>query len=104
MKIRTYLPGLVFLATLVAIGGWIGLVAGIAQDRVGAEPADQVGEFLIGIERLGECLGLGGKSGEPAKTNYWVRFEMDEIWGGKGRYAAKDTVVAEIYEHWLEAA
>jgi len=27
---------------------------------------------------------------------------MDEVWSGNGTYAAADTVVAEIYEHWLE--
>jgi nitrile hydratase len=45
-----------------------------------------------------------GKSGEPAKVNYWVRFEMDEIWAGDGKYGPADSVVAEIYEHWLEPA
>lgn len=43
-----------------------------------------------------------GKPGWPRTTNYWVQFAMDEIWGGSGAYAASDTVVAEIYEHWLE--
>jgi nitrile hydratase subunit beta len=43
-----------------------------------------------------------GKPGWPRKTNYWVQFAMDEVWGGSGAYAKSDTVVAEIYEHWLE--
>jgi nitrile hydratase len=43
-----------------------------------------------------------GKPGWPRKTNYWVQFAMDEVWGGSGAYAKGDTVVAEIYEHWLE--
>ena len=43
-----------------------------------------------------------GKSGLPAKTNYWVKFAMDEVWQGNGSYAPGDTVVAEIYEQWLE--
>ena len=43
-----------------------------------------------------------GKSGLPAKTNYWVRFTMDELWAGNGTYAPSDSVIAEIYEHWLE--
>jgi zinc/manganese transport system substrate-binding protein len=43
-----------------------------------------------------------GKPGWPRTTNYWVRFAMDEIWGGAGAYAVNDAVVAEIYEHWLE--
>lgn len=42
-----------------------------------------------------------GKSGLPAKINYWVRFTMDELWAGDGTYATGDSVVAEIYEHWL---
>ncbi len=43
-----------------------------------------------------------GKSGLPARTNYWVRFSMDELWSGDGKYGARDSVVAEIYEHWLD--
>ncbi len=43
-----------------------------------------------------------GKSGLPAKTNYWVRFAMDDVWSGQGTYGGRDCVVAEIYEHWLE--
>ncbi len=43
-----------------------------------------------------------GQPGWPKPVNYWVRFEMDEVWGGKGSYAPGDSVVAEIYEHWLE--
>ncbi len=45
-----------------------------------------------------------GEKGEPKQTNYWVQFTMDEVWGGKGDYAPSDTVVAEIYEHWLMPA
>ncbi|MBS0242523.1 MAG: nitrile hydratase subunit beta [Proteobacteria bacterium] len=43
-----------------------------------------------------------GKPGWPRKTNYWVSFTMEEIWGGDGKYGPKDRIVAEIYEHWLE--
>lgn len=43
-----------------------------------------------------------GKDGLPAKTNYWVQFRMDEIWGGNGSYGPNDTVAAEIYEQWLD--
>ena len=43
-----------------------------------------------------------GKPGWPRRTNYWVRFAMDEVWAGKGSYAPGDSVTAEIYEHWLE--
>jgi nitrile hydratase len=45
-----------------------------------------------------------GKSGLPKRTNYWVEFSMDEVWGGHGRYGPDDTIAAEIYEHWLEPA
>ncbi|MGE3915716.1 MAG: SH3-like domain-containing protein [Hyphomicrobiaceae bacterium] len=45
-----------------------------------------------------------GKPGWPRRTNYWVQFAMDEVWGGQGTYAKGDTVVAEIYEQWLEPA
>ncbi len=50
-----------------------------------------------------EQLSKGNYKAEK-QTNYWVQFTMDEIWGGDGRYAAADTVVAELYEHWLEPA
>lgn len=43
-----------------------------------------------------------GKPGWPRKTNYWVQFTLDEVWGGNGSSAKGDTVVAEIYEQWLE--
>lgn len=45
-----------------------------------------------------------GRDGRPLQTNYWVKFDMDEVWGGNGSYGPKDTVTAEIYEHWLEPA
>lgn len=45
-----------------------------------------------------------GKPGWPLSVNYWVRFDMDEVWAGDGAYAPKDAVIAEIYEHWLEPA
>lgn len=43
-----------------------------------------------------------GKPGWPKETNYWVQFTMTDIWAGEGAYAPGDTIVAEIYEHWLE--
>ena len=45
-----------------------------------------------------------GSPGLPKQTNYWVQFAMDELWKGAGAYGPADTVVAEIYEHWLEPA
>jgi len=35
-------------------------------------------------------------------TLYWVRFTMDELWAGEGTYGPSDSLVVEIYEHWLE--
>jgi nitrile hydratase subunit beta len=43
-----------------------------------------------------------GMHGEPALTLYMVKFTMDEVWGGAGAYGPKDTVTADIYEHWLQ--
>lgn len=45
-----------------------------------------------------------GSDGRPLRVNYWVRFDMDELWAGRGDYADNDSVVAEIYEQWLEPA
>ena len=44
-----------------------------------------------------------GMSGLPALNLYQVLFTMDEAWQGDGDYGPKDTVAADIYEHWLEA-
>ncbi len=42
------------------------------------------------------------KSGLPKKVLYRVRFDQKHLWP---RYlAARDTLVADIYEHWLEPA
>lgn len=43
-----------------------------------------------------------GEDGLPPIPLYQVRFAMDELWQGVGRYAAADTLAADIYEHWLE--
>ena len=43
-----------------------------------------------------------GMHGEPALELYMVKFTMDEVWGGKGTYGPKDSVTADIYEHWLQ--
>jgi nitrile hydratase subunit beta len=42
-----------------------------------------------------------GKPGLPKQPLYMVKFEMDDVWGGDGSYAARDTVTADLYEHWL---
>ncbi len=43
------------------------------------------------------------RDGRPARTLYRVRFAMAEVWGA-GAEGPDDTVDAEIFEHWLEAA
>jgi len=43
------------------------------------------------------------RDGRPARTLYRVRFTMAEVWGD-GAERAQDTIDAEIFEHWLEAA
>ena len=43
------------------------------------------------------------RNGRPERALYRVRFTMAEVWGG-GAERAQDTVDAEIFEHWLEAA
>ena len=45
-----------------------------------------------------------GMSGQPALDLYQVVFDMDDVWDGDGKYAAGDTVAADIYDNWLEAA
>lgn len=44
-----------------------------------------------------------GKPGLPKQPLYMVKFDMDGVWSGNGTYAKKDTVTADLYEHWLEA-
>ncbi len=43
------------------------------------------------------------RDGKPRRALYRVRFTMAEVWGD-GAEQAQDTVDAEIFEHWLEAA
>jgi nitrile hydratase subunit beta len=43
-----------------------------------------------------------GMQGLPAIPLYMVKFTMDEVWQGDGAYGPKDTVTADIYDHWLE--
>lgn len=44
-----------------------------------------------------------GRDGLPEVPLYRVRFSMAEIWGN-GVERPADTIDAEIFEHWLEAA
>ena len=43
------------------------------------------------------------RDGRPARPLYRVRFSMAELWGAAAERQT-DTVDAEIFEHWLEAA
>jgi len=43
------------------------------------------------------------RDGGPARALYRVRFTMAEVWG-EAAERARDTVDAEIFEHWLEPA
>ena len=45
-----------------------------------------------------------GMHGLPAMPLYLVKFDMDEVWGGNGAYGPRDTVTADVYDHWLEPA
>ena len=42
------------------------------------------------------------ETGLPKRELYRVRFDHTRLWPGY-RAAAGDTVVADVYEHWLEA-
>jgi nitrile hydratase len=44
-----------------------------------------------------------GKPGLPAQPLYQVRFDQAPLWS-KGAPQSPDTVVADLYEHWLEPA
>jgi len=44
-----------------------------------------------------------GRDGKPARALYRVRFDQAVLWPDyQGQ--ARDTVVADIFEHWLEPA
>ncbi len=44
------------------------------------------------------------KSGLPAKRLYQVLFPVHAVFPGQAVAAADDTILADIYEHWLEPA
>ncbi len=44
-----------------------------------------------------------GKSGKPKLILYQVRFEQTAVWPKYGG-APRDTLLVDIFEHWLEAA
>ena len=45
-----------------------------------------------------------GMSGLPLLNLYQILFTMDEVWQGDGDYGPADTVTADVYENWLDAA
>jgi nitrile hydratase len=59
-------------------------------------------ERLCGEFRNPEELAYG-RSGEPKRMLYRVRFEQKHVWPD---YAGppRDTIDVELYEHWLDAA
>lgn len=59
-------------------------------------------EALHGAFRNPESLAHGG-DGLPAQFLYLVRFEQTQLWP---QYATsgRDTLLIDIYEHWLEPA
>jgi nitrile hydratase subunit beta len=56
-------------------------------------------ERLFGAYPNPEGLAFG-KPGLPAQPLYQVRFDQAPLWADAPR--SPDTVVADIYEHWLE--
>jgi nitrile hydratase len=57
-------------------------------------------ERICGEFRNPEELAYG-RTGEPKKVLYRVRFAQKDVWPGyAGR--ANDTIDVELYEHWLE--
>ncbi|MGD9536117.1 MAG: SH3-like domain-containing protein [Alphaproteobacteria bacterium] len=59
-------------------------------------------ERICGAFRNPEELAFG-RSGEPARPLYRVRFAQREVWPGYDG-GAQDTIDVELYEHWLEPA
>ena len=57
---------------------------------------------LCGVFPNPETLAHGG-SGLPQKPLYRVEFPQTQVWEGYQGPTA-DTVLADIYEHWLEPA
>jgi nitrile hydratase len=59
-------------------------------------------ERVLGPFRNPEELAYG-RSGEPARPLYRIRFPQTEVWPDYSGLSI-DTVDVEIYEHWLEPA
>jgi nitrile hydratase subunit beta len=58
-------------------------------------------EALQGFFPDPERLAYGG-DGLPPVPLYLVQFRQSELWSGYG--SAKDSLVIDIFEHWLEPA
>jgi nitrile hydratase len=58
-------------------------------------------ERVHGDFRNPESLALG-RDGLPKKALYMVAFNQSDVWGKAE--GAKDKVLVDIYEHWLEPA
>jgi nitrile hydratase len=56
-------------------------------------------ERAVGLFRNPEELAYG-RSGEPRRTLYRVRFEQREVWPDYDG-APLDTIDVDLYEHWL---
>ena len=57
-------------------------------------------EHVLGAYPDPESLAFGG-AGLPAQTLYQVRFAPSALFPD-GRFGARDTLTADLYEHWLE--
>lgn len=57
---------------------------------------------VMGVDRNPESLAYG-KDGTPRVPVYQVRFVQQELWPGY-HGARSDTLVADLFEHWLERA
>ena len=58
-------------------------------------------ERVYGQFRNPESLAVG-RDGLPKKTLYLVAFNQSDVWGRTS--GAKDKVLVDIYEHWLESS
>ena len=43
------------------------------------------------------------KPGLPRQPLYMVRFAFTDVWPGRSSGGADDSIVADIYQHWLQA-
>ena len=59
-------------------------------------------ERVHGAFRNPESLAYGG-DGLPKPSLYLVRFAHADVWKPPGR-AARDAILVDVYEHWLEPA